>query len=415
MDRKNNLRAWQIKIFVLCWVAYTCVYLGRLNLSISIPAMQEVGFTKGQLGLISSAFFWVYGIGQLVNGCLGDKISCRIFVFLGLVVTGITNILFGFTTSVFIMIVLWCFNGYFQSMLWGPIVKTLSYWFSYEKRSDVAIWISTSQIVGYLVVWGAMLPLLSLVKWQWSFWVPGIVALGFAIIWVMYIRNHPKEVGMESPNKVIEQSEKENGANYTLWEIIKEAKLWLIVIACVTQGIIKDGISLWAPTFMMENFSLNVGSTTLMIILIPITNFIAMIMAGKLNRKLKNKECMTTGILFVIGLISILGLIVFKEGPIVALIFLCVSSSAMFAANTVLLGVIPMNYVKYGKTSSIVGFLNFTAYMASGFATAITGIIIDSFGWGGVLKMWIVLAIIGVLALIMDSKKSTFESNSEII
>lgn len=70
------LQKWQIRIFVLCWVAYASLYFGRVNLSVSIPQIQDAfRWSKGQIGLVGTLFFWIYGIGQLINGNIGDKIS----------------------------------------------------------------------------------------------------------------------------------------------------------------------------------------------------------------------------------------------------------------------------------------------------------------------------------------------------
>ena len=118
------------KVFILCWLAYACAYLCRVNMSIAIPSIsQSLGYSKTSLGLVGSSFFWAYGIGQLINGYIGDRISGRIFIFFGLLVSALINIFFGLAPTLVVMVILWMFNGYFQSMLWGPIVRILSRWF----------------------------------------------------------------------------------------------------------------------------------------------------------------------------------------------------------------------------------------------------------------------------------------------
>lgn len=73
------------RLIVLAWVAYAAYYLGRVNLAIALPAIQsELGLTAAQVGLFGTLFFWVYAVGQLVNGRLGDRFSPRRFVLIGL-------------------------------------------------------------------------------------------------------------------------------------------------------------------------------------------------------------------------------------------------------------------------------------------------------------------------------------------
>ena len=109
---------------------------------------------KVQLGLLGTVFFWVYGIGQLINGNIGDRVKTKRFIFIALIAAGMANILFGFAAGIAAMFAIWAVNAYFQSMLWGPIVKTLAVWFPHSKRASVSIGISTSMVVGYWLAWG---------------------------------------------------------------------------------------------------------------------------------------------------------------------------------------------------------------------------------------------------------------------
>lgn len=407
----NSMRKWQIHIFILCWIAYACAYFGRVNLSIAIPEIQNnLGWSKAHLGLIGSVFFWVYGIGQMINGYIGDKVSSRWFIFIGLAIAGAANFLFGFTFGLSIMMLLWAVNGYFQSMLWGPIAKTLSSWFSYEKRSMVSIAISTSMVGGYILSWGLASQILKYFNWRWTFWLPGICIILFSFVWFFGIKVHPKEIGLRSPNVWDAQSgslSKENkdegiSKSLSLWNIILKTRLGLVVLACFAQGIVKDGIALWGPTFLMETQKLDLTLAVKLAMIIPFLNFGGMMFAGWLNKKVKYQEKLATAILLLAGMVMIFILILVSGiSLILGLIFLGMASAMMYGANTLLLGVVPMGFAKYNKVSAVAGFLDFCSYIASGFAVAITGRIVDSFGWNNVLILWAIVALIGILSLII--------------
>lgn len=408
--KEKLLKSWQMRIFILCWIAYAFVYFGRVNISVAIPEIQnEFGWDKWQVGLIGSLFFWIYGIGQLINGNIGDRISSRVLIFVGLFVTALANLFFGLSASFPVMIILWSLNGYFQSTLWGPITKTLSFWFSHESRGKVAIWISTSMVGGYLLAWGLSGQILALFTWRWAFCIPGAAILVYSAIWYLKMKNHPMEVGLESPNKYVNTKPDSDTSTYSglsFFQVFLKTKLWYVVIACLTQGIIKDGISLWGPTLLKETHNLDMESTSALIVFIPLMNFAGIMMAGWLNKRLGNKEKLATAVLFASGMFSILLLVYLgKLSPVAGLIFLGLSSAAMYGANTLLLGVIPMNFAKYNKVSSIAGFLDFCSYLAAGCTASITGLIVDKLGWNGVLSVWIVSCVIGVVSL-MSSWKS---------
>ena len=71
-------------VFYLCFIAYTCIYIARLNLSMASPAMREAGIlTAAQLGLIGSAFSVVYSCGRLVSGIVGDRLAPKLLICTG--------------------------------------------------------------------------------------------------------------------------------------------------------------------------------------------------------------------------------------------------------------------------------------------------------------------------------------------
>ena len=82
-------------ILALCWLTYAAYYFGRVNLAVALPVLGgDLGWSPTALGLLGSVFYWVYAAGQLVNGALGDRLSARRFVAIGLALSGALNVLF---------------------------------------------------------------------------------------------------------------------------------------------------------------------------------------------------------------------------------------------------------------------------------------------------------------------------------
>lgn len=404
---KLTFKGWQRKTFLLCWIVYAFVYLGRVNISVAIPEIQAtLGFTKAQVGMIGSVFFWIYGVGHLINGYIGDKVSSRKYIFISLILSGLINIFFGFSASLITMIILWGLNGYVQSMVWGPMIKTLSFWFENNQRGKIATAISTSMVGGYFLAWGLVGVVIGKSNWNWAFWLPGICILIYAVIWFLFLKDKPEDVGFKSPNeeitssKNIQNNEDKTNNSIGLLQLLNKYKLWFIVVVCIAKGIIKEGISLWGPTFLMETQGLNLKATISLILLIPLMNFFGMIFTGWLSKKYNDKDYLTIITLFLISIITNLCLI--KMGhlsAVLGLLFIGISSATMYGSNTILMGAIPMKYAKYNKTSSIAGFLDFISYMAAGFSVSLTGLIVDKFGWNGVLILWISTAVLAVVSM----------------
>ncbi|HBD08777.1 MAG TPA: hypothetical protein DCZ69_11000, partial [Syntrophobacteraceae bacterium] len=71
-------RSWQFRIFVTIWITYGSFYLCRANISFALPGLTaEFGYSKTMLGLLGTALFIMYSLGQFINGQLGDKYGAR--------------------------------------------------------------------------------------------------------------------------------------------------------------------------------------------------------------------------------------------------------------------------------------------------------------------------------------------------
>lgn len=402
-DRRRLFRG-QILTFSLCWAAYALIYFGRVNLSVALPALEEdLGVSKAALGLLGTAFFWIYGTGQLINGRLGDRCSSRQFVFIGLIVAALANLLFGLAGAVPVMLVLWGFNGYFQSMLWGPIVKTVSHWFSHEKRAAVAVGLSTSMAVGFLLAWGFSGHLVAVSGWRSAFQVPGAFIGAFAFLWFIFLRERPEDLGLVSPNTLHAEAAGDDGPKPGLREIFKRSRLGMTVLACFAQGIVKDGIGLWGPAFILERWNLGMDLTVKLILLVPVMNLGGMLLASRLNALTGGREKRTILILLLSAALSLGGLILWGDGPLWGgLLLLALTSAFMYGANTLLLGVIPMNFARMGAVSTVAGFLDFCSYLAAGAASVLAGLAVQHFGWDLLLVLWVLSAVLGAGAMALD-------------
>src|SRR3954464_12071139 len=86
-------RYWRTRILYSSFLGYAVFYFCRVNISMAIPQMQaELGYSKAQLGLVASALQLTYGLGKFGNGILADRANPRVFMALGLVLSGLVNI-----------------------------------------------------------------------------------------------------------------------------------------------------------------------------------------------------------------------------------------------------------------------------------------------------------------------------------
>ena len=403
MDERY-IKKWQNKIFWYCWMAYAISYLCRSNVSIALtPMMEQLGWDKTQAGMIGTVFFWVYALGQLVNGYLGDKISPKYYMITGMAVTMAANLAMGFTNSLGLAVFFWGLNGFGLSMLWGPVMRMITQWFAPEQRGNVII-LSFSSIAGFFVAWGLLGALLSVISWRWAFWIPSAVMALFAILWTFQVKNNPTQVGMidystskepastASPDKNPPIGDRP-AVNIKLTTLILREGLILVSCMCLIQGFIKESISYWTPTILSESAgSLGSQIASLFSVILPLANIFGIFFLGWCNKRFGYQSKRPLKILLLLCILSGLCLLLFYRNFWCIVVFMSLLSTLMHGVNTVLLSFIPLAFAKYNKISGISGFLNFTCYMGATIGGVLSGFMSDRLGWSGVFTVWLLTA-----------------------
>lgn len=181
----ETYRYWRLHLMLTMYVGYAMFYLTRKSFNYAMPAMiADLGLDKTDIGMMGTLFYLTYGASKFFSGILCDQSNSRYFMGVGLILTGITNILFGFSSSVLAFTSLWILNALFQGWGWPPCAKLLSTWYSRSERGFWwAIW-NTAHNVG-----GALIPLLVgfitlHYSWRYALIFPGICAIFGGVFYV---------------------------------------------------------------------------------------------------------------------------------------------------------------------------------------------------------------------------------------
>src|SRR5262245_3451483 len=76
-DRQR--RYWQWRVLLALMGCYLFYYTGRLAIGHAMPLMEvDLGLSKERLGWLAGAALAAYGIGQAINGNLGDWLGGRL-------------------------------------------------------------------------------------------------------------------------------------------------------------------------------------------------------------------------------------------------------------------------------------------------------------------------------------------------
>lgn len=106
-------RYWRRHILTTIWLGYALFYFTRKSFNAAVPDILISGvLTRSDIGLLATLFYITYGLSKFVSGIVSDRSNARYFMGIGLIATGVVNILFGFSTSLWAFAVLWALNAF---------------------------------------------------------------------------------------------------------------------------------------------------------------------------------------------------------------------------------------------------------------------------------------------------------------
>lgn len=405
-------RSWQIRTFVTIWITYGTFYLCRANMSFALPGIkEEFGFSMTLLGLLGTALFIMYSLGQFINGQLGDKLGARRLVFIGMIGSALLNIIFSFSTAFAFMLVVWGLNGYFQSMGWAPQVKTMAMWFTVAQRGKWMGLMGSCYQIGNMYSWLLASYLAANYGWRSLFWVPAILFLISSIHFVIRLRNAPEEVGLPSivnlrkiaSGEAIEAAPAAAAAAHkhlpiaeTIKICLTNPRIWGVSVAFFCLDIIRYGFFYWAPVFLIEAQGATISSAGITVAVLPLAGSAGAITCGWATGKFfQNRRapviCMC---LFGLAIFSYLFYYAPPGAWLWGLICLAVIGFCTYGAHVLMVGHAAQDFAGRKAAASAAGFIDGFGYIGAAMTGVFTGWLVENYSWEAGFWYWIIAALV---------------------
>lgn len=413
-DMKKIISGRTTALFVaVCWMAYSFSYIGRLNFSASMAEMTNSGvLLKSEAGAVTTGFFICYGLGQFLSGWLGDKVPPRYLVFTGLTCSSLINFAISFGPPVALMTVLWSANGLSQALLWAPICRIVSDRVHTSRRQKACTALATTMAGGTLFAYVLSALLISAKGWSASFVCGSVCTLAAALVWIFVTTKIEKDTEKngeieEMPVRIDDSGEAvphdEIPSNFI--KLLLVSGLMTLAVASGVQGILKDCMSTWVPTFISDMFEMSPVISILTGSLLPVFGLFGPYLANYIMARTRD-ELSSLFILFVISSVALALLALFgRFSIVVSIVALAVTYACSLGQNMFIVGTIPMYFHNVGKVSMITGTLNAVSYLSTAVLSWITGALVDGAGWGIVMTLWLILSCVAAVSVIFAKRR----------
>lgn len=361
----------------------------------------SLGVTKAMASMAVTGSFLTYGIGQIFNGFIGDRIKPKTMIFLGLCATTLCNVVMSKLSSVYIMTAVWCINGFAQSMLWPPLTRIMSENLSADRYRKTVTAVITASSLATISIYFIVPLCITLSGWRAVFLLSAAFGLTAGIIWLISIDR------LTESNKEPGEKEKEKTATpvVSFKSLIFGSGLIYVIIILMAHGILRDGITTWMPSYINDVYQFGTSLSILNTAILPIFSVISLSFASRLFKSVQN-ELKASAILWSLGFISsFIFVFVYASQAFVSILMMALVTGCMHGVNLMLIGVFPARFKDTGRVSTVSGLLNAFTYLGSALSTYGIAAVSDHYGWKTTVLLWCIIACIGTLLSFVHFKK----------
>lgn len=265
-NRNRSYERWRWQIFSITWLAYAGFYLTRKAFSVAKNELKKpevMGLSKGDMSWIDGANSVAYALGQFVFGSLGDRAGTRMIVLIGMLASAVTSVAMGCSSVVSWLALLFALQGLCQSSGWAPLAKNVGEFFSRRERGSImGFWCTNYALGGFFA---SILAGYAAQKfgWRYAFFAPAAVLFVIWILFFLFQRNRPEDVGLppieqyhgeqetvidpkDSPSAEVE------GSWVVVAEVLRNRMVWLLAIVYFLIKPTRYLLLYWSPVYVDE-------------------------------------------------------------------------------------------------------------------------------------------------------------------
>lgn len=405
-EQKITQKSKVAAMTVLFMMLYTVSYLTRINYGAVISEIvKSEGIQKSQAAMALTASAVTYGLGQLVSGWLGDKLNPKRLILFGLAVTISMNLLIPFLHSAYAMSAAWGINGVAQAFMWPPLIRIMITVFETEDYKRACMVVSCAASLGTMIVY-ALSPLCIFIGgWRMIFFVSAALAVIMAIVWVK-----------KCPGVGVVKMTAAGGEKQQI-SLDMRVLLGVTMFAIALQGVLRDGVSTWMPSYVADTFHLDNKIAILTGVFLPIISILTTYITGAIYRRAIKTELLLASVMFCGGFLS--SFVLFAANGVSAglsVAMAAVLSGCMHGANWIMTSMIPPHFEKYGRISFVCGILNCSTYVGSAVSAYGIARYSENCGWGQTLLLWSIIALVGACVCLTGGigwKKAIKENDTD--
>jgi sugar phosphate permease len=376
-------------------IGYGAFYLCRANVESSFPLLKaDFGFTKTQLGTLSSIPIATYAVGKVVMGAFGDVIGGKRLMLLATSGSVLATFAFGASSGLVAFVLFASINRFFQSGGWSGAVSIVARRFEPARHGFVMGVLSTSYELGNVL---AILLCSAITRWLpgWRplFFINPILFAGVGVFLAVVLSAGPKAVPPPAlpPFREPAAPEPAKADEATVGAIVlalsRKRAFWIAVVLSVLLTFLRVGFLTWTPTYLYELSRATgrgvVSGAIAKSAIFSSAGVVAALTLGTLSDRFgpgRRAPVMAASLAMVVALVVVLahGHV---RSPLVAALLIGGVGLFLLGPYSLLAGALALDVSEKRGAATAAGIIDGAGYLGASLAGIVLGSVADRWGW----------------------------------
>jgi MFS family permease len=408
------------RVLLLLCAMYFITYVDRVNVSTAASAFgAELGLNHTEVGFVFSAFAYPYLIFQIIGGWVGDRFGPRRTLAVCAVIwagaTVLTGLAGGFASMIFARVLL----GLGEGATFPTATRAMSNWMRSDQRGFAQGITHAASRIGNAVAPPLIVWLMVATSWRGAFIVTGIVSFLWALVWIWYFRDNPRDHPRITDNECATLSAYSGAKQRTPvpWRALL-GRMAPVTAVYFCYGWVLWLFLGWIPQYFLHNYHMDLKKSALFASSVFFAGVIGDWLGGSVTDRILRKSNnirlarnVMVGVCMFLTLLS-LAPIMFISNISITMAALCLAGGFFFNEMTIgPMWAVPMDIApKHAGTAS--GIMNTGSALAAIISPVVGGWLIDLTGnWNLPFIVSMALMALGILLSFTMRPDRTLDSD----
>ena len=380
------MKNYKWALVLMLWIVSFFNYADRSAITAVMPMLRtQYGFSAAELGLLSTAFLWVYSFAAPLGGFLGDRFPRKWIILGGLIFWSAVTAATPWAGSLVMFIILRALTGLGEAFYYPAGTAMISDYHSYDTRTRALSIHQTAVFAGGILGTTFAGYLAEKYNWKYAFYLYGLAGIALALVLMKFLRQ-PK---MAPVVKSASQARK-----VPLLGVFKTKSCLLISVVYCAANFVCWALSVWIPTYLHDQYGMSltqsaaIGTSSILL-----SGLAAVLIGGVLadllvkRTRLARFYMMAGGLILAAPFVYLCG----QTRSVNVLVFAMIGAGFLRGIFDSCIYAAMHDVMAPEERSTAVGMMNFIGFAGAGLAPYVIGVYAPRLGLGVAMGLTSVL------------------------